>query len=458
MEFIHLFTVLISIIFLSKIIAKVTKTVDTLWYILLGLIGIQYLIPVDMHLLENWAMMGVIFVMFFTGWKEDLFSFIFDLWKNKWIAVSGAIGPFIGAFLAFTLLNFSIQESIVAGFIFTSTAIPYTISVLRSMGLDRTKAARAVTSSSVTDNLLSVLLAIGILPAYAMLVQQGGDASLGVIWVDMLKQVGLIAGAFGIFAILGFFVLPDPRMKWNISIPNILQQDGFLARITYKIFQIRKLPGFNDVSRILANVRIGLPLTLLLLFGLSLIAHKLGLHPAITAYLTGLILNKEMFDLSHLNVEKSLEELPISHENLEIFFFFLQEWIGPIFFIHLGSLLIINWSEAWHVVIYGIVAGIIIALFQFVSAYLAARYNSKLPQHESLLVGFAMIPYDIIAFVVLGIATTTGLVTEAGAFAMSIMASILVLNIITTASIYWYKPRYLQAEKEFQSQKIKQGV
>ena len=179
MQFIELLTMLMSIIFVSKVVARVTRTVDILWYILFGLVGTQYIFHIDPHLLENWAILGVIFIMFYTGWRDDLLGFITDAWKNKWVALSGALGPFLGAFIAYKLLNFSLQESIVAGFIFTSTAIPYTIGVLRSIGLDKTPAAKAATSSSVADNFLSVLLAVGILPAYALIIAGSGDVSFG---------------------------------------------------------------------------------------------------------------------------------------------------------------------------------------------------------------------------------------------------------------------------------------
>lgn len=448
MEFIHLMTMLVAIVFISKIVAKLTRTVDILWYILLGLVGTQYIFHIDAIALENWATMGVIFIMFYTGWREDLFTFIFDLWKNKWIAIAGALGPFVGAFIAYNLLNFTVQQAIVAGFIFTSTAIPYTIGVLRSAGLDKTKAAKAVTSSSITDNLISVLLAVGFLPAYAMLVQSTGDTSFTEIWLDLIKQIGLIVAAFGIFGILGIFVLPGSRMKLDVAIPDAFQR-GWWSRITYFVYKMRKLPGFFELSKLLGSVRIGVPFIFLLVFGLALIAHKLGLHPAITAYLTGLILHTEMFE-RHEDIPVS-DEMPITHRNLGTFFYFLQEWIGPIFFIHLGSQLVADWSKAGSIILYGLIAGTIIAFFQFISAYWAAKHSSKLPQHESMLVGFAMIPYDIIAFVVLGIATSTGLVEPDSPFTISIVASIIVLNIITTAGIYRYKPRYLRKQKEYEA-------
>ncbi|MFT7328302.1 MAG: Kef-type K+ transport system membrane component KefB [Crocinitomicaceae bacterium] len=445
MEFIELLTMLVSIIFLSKIIAKITGTVDILWYIILGLIGTQYVFHIDPIQLENWSMLGVIFIMFYAGWREDLLTFVADIWKNKWVALLGAAAPFLGAFLIFTLLKFSMTEAIVAGFIFTSTAIPYTIGVLRSIGLDKTPAAKAATSSSVADNFLSVLLAVGILPAYALLVMNGGgDVSFSVIWFDLFKQIGLIFAAFGIFGLLGLLILPDARMHMRMNIPNVLQRDGIMARLTYFIVKIRQAPGFYEISKGMANLRIGIPMTLLLIFGLAWLAHHMGLHPAITAYLTGLILHVEMYHEIEIS-DVTHEETPITHKNLGVFFYFVQEWIGPIFFIHLGAQLVADWSQAGYVIFYGLIAGVVIAFFQFWAAYFAGKKTSGLPEHESILLGLGMLPYDIIAFVVLGIATATGLIQTNSIFIITVIVTILVINIITSVMIYWYKPQYLKA-------------
>lgn len=450
MEFIELLTMLVSIIFASKVIAKVTGTVDILWYIVLGLIGTQYVFHIDTIQLENWSMLGVIFIMFYAGWREDLLTFVTDIWRNKWIALTGAAGPFLGAFLVFTLLKFSMTEAIVAGFVFTSTAIPYTIGVLRSIGLDKTPAAKAATSSSVADNFLSVLLAVGILPAYALLVSSaGGDVSFTNIWFDLFKQIGLIFGAFAIFGALGLLILPDARMHMRMNVPNVFQRDGIMARITYLVYKIRKAPGFYEISKVMANMRIGIPMTLLLIFSLAWLAHNMGLHPAITAYLTGLILHVEMYHETKIS-DITHEETPITHKNLGVFFYFVQEWIGPIFFIHLGSMLVADWSQAGYVIIYGIIAGIVVAFFQFWAAYIAGKKTSRLPEHEATLLGLGMLPYDIIAFVVLGIATTTGLIHPDGIFAITIIVTILVINIITSVLIYRYKPQYLREVQAYE--------
>ena len=448
MEYIELLTKLVAIIFVSKIIAKLTKTVDILWYIILGLIGTQYIFHINPEVLENWSLLGVIFIMFYAGWREDLLVFVADLWKNKWVALTGALGPFIGALIAFKLLNFSLQESIVAGFIFTSTAIPYTIGVFRSLGLDKTLAAKTATSSAVADNLISVLLAIGILPAYALIVVNGGDANLGHIWVELVQQIGLIVGAFAIFGVLGLLILPDARMHMRMNIPNAFQRDGIMSRITYLIVKLRQAPGFYEISKLMSSMRIGIPMTLFLIFGLSWLAHHLGLHPAITAYLVGLMLHVEMYHETKVS-DITHEETPITHKNLGVFFYFVQEWLGPIFFIYLGSQLVADWSNAGLVILYGAIAGVVVALFQFWSAYFAGRYTSKLPKYEAYLLGFGMLPYDIIAFVVLGIATSTGLISADSFFVITIIITILVINILTNIGIYWYKPKYLKAKAKY---------
>ena len=449
MEFIELLTMLVAIIFVSKVIAKLTGTVDILWYILIGLVGTQYVFNIDSSLLENWATLGVIFIMFYAGWREDLLGFMGGIWKHKWVAITGAIGPFIGGFLAFNLLNFSTTEAIVAGFVFTSTAIPYTIGVLRSLGLEKTRAAKAATSASVADNFLSILLAVGILPAYALLISSnGGDISFTEVWVDLAKQVGLIFAAFGIFGLLGLFILPDARMHMRMNVPNFFQQNGIMSRLTYLVYKLRQAPGFYEVSKVMANLRIGIPMTLLLIFGLAWVAHYMGLHPAITAYLTGLILHVEMYHETKVS-DVTHEETPITHKNLGVFFYFVQEWIGPIFFIHLGSQLVADWSQAGYVIVFGLIAGVMVGFFQFWSAYFAGTKTSGLPEHEATLLGLGMLPYDIVAFVVLGIATSTGLISADSIFIITIIITILVINIMTSVMMYWYRPQYLKQSADY---------
>jgi Kef-type K+ transport system membrane component KefB len=441
---------LVGIILFSKIIARITKTVDIIWYIILGLIGTQYLFHFDATLLEDWSTIGVIFIMFYAGWKEQFLSFLINLWKNKWVALFGAIGPFIGGLVAFNILGFSMTQSIVAGFIFTSSAVPYTIAVFRGLGLEDSKAATTVLSSSVTDNFLSILLAVGILPAFALFQNAGGlSGDFNEILTSLGSQIGLIVLGFAIFAVLGLIILPDKHMRVTMGVPDLMQKNWLLSRIVYLVYRFRKAPGFNDVFSMFKDMRIGIPLTLLFVFGLSWGAHHLGLHPAIGAYLTGLILHHDMFnDTTVTGMEEP--ETAITHKNLSTFFYFLQEWVGPIFFIYLGSQLVADWSQFWYVGLLALGAAILVGLSQFWSAYFGARKSSKLEKHDATLFGIGMLPCDVIAFVILGIATTSGLIQANSIFIIVIVITILLINIAMSLLVRWYKPRYLAAKQKNQ--------
>ncbi len=456
MEFIQLLTLLLSVTFLSKIISTYTKTVDILWYIILGLVATQYVFHIDSIQLENWSTMGVVFIMFYAGWKENLIDFIAEIWKNKWISLIAAIGPFVGAWLAFSILGFKANEAIVAGFIFTATAVPYTIAVLRNLGLEQTPAAKAVLSSAMADNFLSIFMAVGVLPAIAIFHGSTNAIEFSEILSTVGHQFGLVAGAFVLFAFLGLVIFPDSNMKMMFGIPNMLQRDGIQARISYFIYRLRSGPGLRSLGSAFLGVNIGIPMTLLLIFGLAWLAHTMGLHPAIGAYLTGLILDPRMFKTSTLEANRH-DQVAVDHESLTTFFYFLQEWVGPIFFIYLGSLLVADWSQVGLVLILGLVAALIIGFFQFGTAYFAGKNTSKLHVHDAILLGFSMLPRDVLAFVVLGIATTTGLIIDDSLFVIVTVFTILLLNIATSLSIYWYKPRYIKSQETLEN-KQKQGA
>lgn len=448
MEYIELLTVLMVIVFTSKVIAKITKTVDILWYIILGLIGTQYIFNIDLGLLEKWSTLGVIFIMFYAGWRESLPHFLREVWKNKWVAVIAAIGPFLGALIAYTLLGFTAVESAIAGFIFTATAVPYTIAVFTNLGLEKTRAAKSALATAMADNFISIFLAVGVLPAFAIL--KSGKELTGIrdLMITVGGEVAIVGGAFLIFAILGLFILPDAHKHADMDTSKMLERTDIVGRVFKFFYRIRQAPGFYAISSMFFNVRIGVPMTLLLLFGLSWLAHSMGLHPAIGAYLTGLILHVDMYHKGKVDEIKN-HQVTVDHSNLSVFFYFAQEWIGPMFFIFLGSQLITDWSKAWMIIVTAVIAGIIISVFQFATAYYGGRKTAKLPKHDSILLGFGMLPRDVLAFVVLGIAVDAGLINQSGNFVITIVLTVLAMNILSSISILWYKPRYEKAEEEY---------
>ncbi len=448
MLFIELLAVLVGIVFMSKIVATLTKTVDILWYIVLGMIGTQYVFDVNIAELEQWATLGVIFIMFYAGWHEDLPLFLREIWRNKWVALIAAMGPFAGALLAFHFLDFTWNESVVAGFVFTATAVPYTVAVLTNLGLEKTRGAKSILASAMADNFISIFLAVGLLPTFALLQMGDIGSGLGGIAIEAAGQIALVVGAFGLFALLGMVILPDANVHMRMNIPYAFQKfQGLRSAMFSKVFSLRRAPGFYAVTSLFPRMNIAIPLTMLLLFGLAWIAHEMGLHPAIAAYLTGLILHAEMYHEEEQD-RLSGEVVAVDYRNLSIFFFFAQEWIGPFFFIYLGSQLVIEWATAYNVLALGLVVAIFVAFFQFVTAAGSGRLTAKLPKRDAILLGIGMWPRDVLAFVVLGIAATSGLVSADSKFVTVVIIAILFLNIATSIVLRWFKPRYEQMSAE----------
>ncbi|HHH12572.1 MAG TPA: hypothetical protein ENJ77_01700, partial [Candidatus Moranbacteria bacterium] len=129
------------------------------------------------------------------------------------------------------------------------------------------------------------------------------------------------------------------------------------------------------------------------------------------------------------------------------FFFFVQEWIGPFFFIYLGSQLVVDWAAAWVITFSALLAAAIIALFQFVTAAAAGRRTAGLDRADAVLLGFGMWPRDVLAFVVLGIAATGGLVATDDRFVTVVVITVLLLNIAASLALRFYKPYYHKLKK-----------
>jgi Kef-type K+ transport system membrane component KefB len=172
---------------------------------------------------------------------------------------------------------------------------------------------------------------------------------------------------------------------------------------------------------------------LILAVSAGMIAEHLGFHPAVGAYMAGLILREEYFERrvgfdSHLETKRVLDNIAFS-------------WIGPVFFVELGTHLIFDWDIAVAIVPYALAmtTGIIIA--QVASAALAARYTSAMQWPESWLIGFGMLGRAELAFVVLDIAYVQHSILSTEAF-YTLMFTAFWLNVSVPISINLWKRRW----------------
>jgi Kef-type K+ transport system membrane component KefB len=85
-----------------------------------------------------------------------------------------------------------------------------------------------------------------------------------------------------------------------------------------------------------------------------------------------------------------------------------------------------------------------IAVFQVLSAGLAARYTSGMNRAESLMIGFGMLGRAELAFVVIDIAYVQHNILNREAF-VTLMITAFFLTVLVPVTITWWRPHYLRA-------------
>jgi Kef-type K+ transport system membrane component KefB len=427
MEPLSLFAILLWIILLWKVIAHGIKVVDVLLYIILWFLAAKFeVIDSNDEIVHFLSEIWVIFLMFYAGWHEDSKTFIKKVIKNKWIAIIWAIGPFVWAYFWTKILWFTFNESVVAGFIFTATAVPYTIAILQSLKLDKTPAAKSIVAAAMADDFISIVAVSAVFSTFALL--QTGNWNMSTIILATWIKLLLLLVCFFVFFLLATVIFPETKKdyknyKWTRKLFIFLTNLFWLKWFTKKFHKVEIL----------------VPTVLFLMIFLSLFSHFMWLHAAIWAYLTGLILNRDMF---HRGSDKNSE----SSDLTLVIYSISNHFLWPIFFIYLGTQLIIDFNNFSQVFIYWVVLFLFISILQFITSYYASRYTANLSHRDSVLVWFGMWPRDVLAFVILWIAITYWLIDKESIFWTVIVVTILLLDITAPIFMKWWSSRYEEEE------------
>ena len=210
MDFIWFELLLILIaVFISKIIADKTNSVDVMWFIVLGVLLGNSGYLMESEQLEFLGDIGIILVMFALGFEEDVENFINGIKKAWGIAVFGAIFPFFGAYYAAKFFEFGTTSALIWGLTMTATAVSLTMVTLKSLNLEKTKAAVGIMTSAVVDDVLSL---IGLAILLPIIFKGGGSGDL-TIDVNSLVNIFLnIITFFGFVVFVGKYILPYERV------------------------------------------------------------------------------------------------------------------------------------------------------------------------------------------------------------------------------------------------------
>jgi Kef-type K+ transport system membrane component KefB len=411
---IQILAIIWSSVFLASIFAAKTRLTPVVWYLFFGsLLTNTGVLPIQMPVfIIDLAELGIIVIMFSLGFEEDTDYFLKSIKRSWGIAFFGALAPFSIAYALTYWFWGSANMALLCGLAMMATAVSLTMVSLKSEGLNKTPAATGIMTSAVLDDVASLALVAALVPVAT------GQAALSLD--GLLLIVGKTVAFFVIVTIIGGVLFPASK--------------GILKKIPI-------LGSFNLRSVLTMNNGEYTVLALLLIAVLvGILAHYFGFHPAVGAYMAGLIVRKEYFASDSSN-EAPYEQARLMIDNVAF------SWLGPVFFVTLGNKLLFNGDLFLSVLPQALLLFSCLFMGQILSAALAAKYTGKFDWPDSWLIGFGMLGRAELAFVVMEIAYVQTQVMSTDAF-YTLMITCFLLNISVPLSIRWWKGRFQNSATE----------
>jgi Kef-type K+ transport system membrane component KefB len=410
-------------VFVSVVAAKKTRLTPVLFFLFMGflLVNIGVLPTESDQFIREFAELGIIFIMFALGFDETTDNFLASMKKSWGIALFGALGPFAVTYLIADFAWGDRNVSLMCALAMTATAVSLTMVSLRSEGLQNSVVAIRIMTSAVIDDIGS-LVAVAIVVPLAV----GGES---ITMASITITGGKAILFFVIVTIVGGWVFPHRLRGW-------LRRAPFIGR-----YGVMHLLTFDE----------GRHATLTVLFvalTLGLLASYFGFHPAVGAYMAGIIVKEEYFQISDESriVRKTPQTQSVYDETRNIVEKAAFSWVGPVFFVDLGAKIIFDYDLLVDVLPYAALLFAGLFVIQVGSAGLAARYTGGMTWHQSLMIGFGMLGRAELAFVVMDIAYVQNQILPTEAF-FTLMITAFFLNVAVPLTINWWKPAYEAAER-----------
>ena len=395
-------------VLLAALAARYARLTPVLFFLAFGALMVNFgILPVETHpFIRGFAEIGIIVIMFALGFEENTAVFMASVKRSWGIAFFGALFPFLAAYgVAWEIWQDS-NIAMMCGLAMTATAVSLTMVSLRGEGLNASPAATRIMTSAVLDDIASLALVAVMVPIAT------GERS-----ADISEIATIIAEAVGFFlavSIVGAWVFPHERT-------------GLAKRLLGSI-GIRQMLSFQHGEYATLAV-------LLLAVGVGIVAHYFGFHPAVGAYMAGLILKEEYF---HSDREASIYSY---NETRRMVDNVAYSWIGPVFFVDLGSRLIFDLDIFLAVIPYTVIMTLSLLVAQVVSAAVAARYTGGMKRAGSIMIGIGMLGRAELAFVVMDIAYVQNQILNTEAF-YTLMFTAFWLNVSVPILIRLWRPAY----------------
>ncbi len=406
-------------VFVAVVMAKLTRLTPVLFFLFVGSLLVNFgVLPIESGaFIRVFAELGIIFIMFALGFEESTDSFLSSVKRSWGIALFGALAPFV---VAYAIADYVWQDpniALMSGLAMTATAVSLTMVSLQSLGLQKSVVAMRIMTSAVLDDIGSLVMVAIVVPLAI------GQESFTVM--STLLIAGKAALFFVIVTILGIWIFPRSNAMWVHRIPVL----RLMSLQNYLTFDRGR---YATLAILLAALVVGL------------LAHYFGFHPAVGAYMAGLIVRKEHFQLKQSKDQSGQSvNSNVYAETKRIVDNAAFSWVGPVFFVDLGTKILFDWDLLQEIFPYAVAMTVGIFVFQVSSAALAARYTGGMNRAESIMIGFGMLGRAELAFVVMDIAYVQHDILNREAF-FTLMLTAFFLNIIVPVSIGLWRPVYLR--------------
>ena len=403
-------------VFIASWLAAKTKLTPVLYFLAAGcvLVNLGWLPEHSTPFIAGISEVGIILIMFALGFEANPGHFVSSVKRSWGIALFGALAPFIAAYSCAQYFWGDDKIALLCGLTMTATAVSLTMVSLKSEGLHLSKAANGIMTSAIIDDIASLALVAILIPVAT------GAGELSVTGIGILVSKALLF--FVLIIIIALWIMPHRAEK------------GLLARYpVLRRFGMVNLLAIDNGSKATLGI-------LLVAIAISLLAHQLGLHPAIGAYMAGLIIREEYFRFGSEETRETLYE-----DTRKIIDDVAFSWIGPIFFVNLGTEIIFDPEMFSSILGQTLILLVCVFVAQVSSASIAARYTGSFNWQDSMMIGFGMLGRAELAFVVMNIAYTQhGIFTEEVFY--TLMVAIFWLNVSVPLTIRFWRP-YHAGEK-----------
>ncbi len=406
-------------VFVAVVAAKKTRLTPVLYFLFAGfiLVNVGVLPQTSDEFIREFAELGIIIIMFALGFEESTDNFLGSLRKSWGIALFGALAPFAAAYIIADQVWGDRNIALMCALTMTATAVSLTMVSLRSVGLQASPVATRIMTSAVLDDIGSLIMVAIVVPLVT------SDAPM-----TLTAMVAIAAKALTFFVVvsmIGMWIFPHEPKGWFARVP-------LLGRIG-----VTHLLMFDDGRYATLGI-------LLVALSVGLLATYFGFHPAVGAYMAGLIVREEYFRHSpNESGSGSTAEAKstVFAETKAIIDNAAFSWIGPVFFVDLGAKLLFDGAVFVAVMPYALLLTVSVFTVQVVSAGLAARFTGGMSNAESLMVGFGMLGRAELAFVVMDIAYVQNDILNTEAF-YTLMITAFFLNLAVPVAIGWWQPHY----------------